>query len=278
MAWVELRLVLERTRFPLASQAAFDAGALGVEEAPAPGEIVAYRQPWDTHEPPRGPTCTLKAWFEPGVAPLGEATLRSFGEVSRERVQESDWADAWKQHHHAVVVSDRLTVAPPWEASEGDLVIPPGNAFGTGDHTTTLSCLRAVDALAEGCTTCLDVGCGTGVLALAAARYGLTAHGVDIDPPSVRAARENATLNGLAATFDDRPLAELEPADLVVANLYAEVLTAMAPELKRLTRKHLALSGILAERAGPLLEALAPFVVTHEERDGEWLHLRLSPP
>ncbi len=276
-AWVELRLVLDRTRFPLASQAAFEAGALGVEEAPAPGEVPAFRQPWDTHEPPASPTCTLKAWFTPEQAPLAHATLAAWGEVARARIHETDWADAWRQHHHPVVVSDRLTVSPPWTAQAGDLVIPPGNAFGTGDHATTFACLRAIEELSSEAASCLDVGCGSGVLALAAARAGLTAHGVDIDPDSVRAARANALLNGLDATFDERALGSLQPADLVVANLYAEVLTDMAPQLRRLTRKHLALAGILADRAQALIAALAPMRVVVREQDGEWVHLRLVP-
>ncbi|MCB9796203.1 MAG: 50S ribosomal protein L11 methyltransferase [Alphaproteobacteria bacterium] len=281
MSWIELRVVIPRTRSERLAQLAFDLGALGTEEAPAPGSPVQYQQPWDTEAPPLPLRCALRAWFDPDAADAAQEALQQAvgeAEVERIHVQEEDWAESWRQHHHRIVVSERLRVSPPWEAVPGDLIIPPGQAFGTGDHPTTLACLGAIDRLAEGCRTCLDVGCGSGVLALSAVALGLEAEGVDIDPTAVEAARENAKLNQLSAQFSVTPLEHLAgPYDLVVANLFAEALAGMAPELLRLTGRHLVLAGVLADRAHLILDRISPPLAVREElRSGDWLSLHLE--
>lgn len=277
--WVELRTVVARTRFDQLSQLAFDAGATGTEEAPAPGAAPTFQQPWDTEAPPLPMRVTLKAWFSEADAAAGRAALEGAGaEVDQLTVEDSDWADTWKTFHKRLEVSDRLRVSPPWEALPGDLVIPPGNAFGTGGHATTLACLGAIDRLADSCSSVLDVGCGSGILALAAAQRGLTATGIDIDADAVVSSRSNAQLNGLDATFSTLPLQRVEGTyDLVVANVFAEVLTQLAPDLLRVTSRHLVLAGILAERAGPVLDALSPpLAIRDEVHEGDWLHLHLE--
>jgi ribosomal protein L11 methyltransferase len=119
------------------------------------------------------------------------------------------------------------------------------------------------------------VGCGSGVLALAAAKLGLEARGTDVDEPSVRDAARNARANGLVATFDSTPVHELdEPADLVLANLHAELIVRLAPELIRLTGHWLVLAGVLADREPLVKRALAPLELVHREQDGEWVSLR----
>lgn len=277
--WVELRAVVARTRFDALSQVAFAAGATGTEEAPAPGATPTYQQPWDTDAPPLPMRVTLKAWFSEGDADAGRTALEGAGaEVESVVVDDADWADNWKAFHKRIEVSPRLRVAPPWEALPGDLIIPPGNAFGTGGHPTTLACLGAIDRLADSCRTVLDVGCGSGVLALAAAQRGLTATGIDIDADAATASRSNAQLNGLSAEFSTLPLQQVQGTyDLVVANVFAEVLTMLAPDLLRVTGRHLVLAGILAERAGPVLDALSPPLAVRDEiREGDWLHLHLE--
>lgn len=280
MSWVELRVVVPRSRVERLSELAFSLGALGVEEGDLPGTTPRFKQPWDTEAPPVTPDCLFKAWFDTAEAEAARAALGEAcddAEVELVAVQEEDWAESWKVHHHRVVISDRLSVAPPWEAQPGDVVVPPGNAFGTGDHPTTLACLRAIDRLAGECKTCLDVGCGSGVLALAAARLGLRAEGLDIDPDSVSSAMENAELNGLDVRFSTAPLERYAGSwDLVVANLYAEVLCILAPDLVRLTGRHLVLAGILADRADSVVAALSPpLSVAARVTDGDWVSLHL---
>jgi ribosomal protein L11 methyltransferase len=277
--WFELRAVVPRVRMDRLSQLAFAHGASGVQEDAAPGHPVRYRQPWDTEDPPLPMLCMFKAWFaEETLAAARDALGAEVDHLEQLPVDETDWAESWKLHHHRIVVSDRLAVAPPWDAVPGDLVIPPGQAFGTGSHPTTLACLGAIDRLADDCQRCLDVGCGSGILALAATRLGLQSEGIDIEEESVRASMENAATNGLSARFSATPLEDVRGTyDLVVANLYAEVLTQLAPDLLRVTSRHLVLAGILADRAGPLLEILSPpLAVRAEVREGDWLHLHLE--
>lgn len=279
-AWMELRVIIPRTRMSALSDLAFALGATGVEEAEAPGSRRQYRQPWDTEDPPLPMFCCFKTWFSEEEAPAAAKALGELAsaEVELLEVREEDWEDSWKQHHHRIAISERLRVAPPWEAVPGDLVIPPGNAFGTGDHPTTLACLGAIDRLADQCHSCLDVGCGSGVLALAAASLGLKAQGIDIEPEAVKSAQENAHLNGLQAHFSGQGLETVQGNfDLVVCNLYAEVLVMLAPELLRLTQRHLVLAGILAEKADRVIEALSPpLAVVERIQDGEWVSLHLE--
>ena len=261
------------------SQLALEHGASGVQEDVAPGHPVRFKQPWDTEEPPLPMLCLFKAWFdEDHLAAARSALTPEVDELEELPVDETDWSESWKLHHHRIVISERLAVAPPWEAVPGDLVIPPGQAFGTGSHPTTLACLGAIDRLADDCRRCLDVGCGSGILALAANKLGLDAEGIDIEAGSVQASIENAATNGLHARFSATPLEQIRGSyDLVVANLYAEVLTELAPDLLRVTRRHLVLAGILAERAGPLLDRLSPpLAIRAEVREGDWLHLHLE--
>jgi len=278
VTWVELRVVIARARFEKLSALAFQLGATGVEEAPAPGAPRLLRQPWDTEAPPLPFKVCLKAWFA-----SADGVVEAFAEAGCEdiellEVQEQDWAETWKLHHKRIEVSRRLRVSPPWHARPGDLVIPPGNAFGTGDHATTHACLAAIDELSAGCRSCLDVGCGSGVLALAAAKLGLDATGIDIDADAVETARANAAENQLRARFSTTPLSEVTGVyDLVAANVFAEVLVDLAPDLLRVTGRHLVLAGILRERAEPVLAALSPpLAVKREVQDGDWLHVHLE--
>lgn len=176
-------------------------------------------------------------------------------------------------------VSPRLVVAAPWHGIDGALVIEPGLAFGTGEHPTTRACLRAIDAHAIPGGDLLDVGCGSGVLALAGAKLGMRARGIDVDADAVRSAREAAVANALTATFDDAPLASIaDRFDIVVANLFAEVLVDLASELRRVCGGTLVLAGILDERAPAVRRAMAALPVLEDRSDSGWTSLVLRCP
>jgi ribosomal protein L11 methyltransferase len=254
-------------------------GSLGTQEDWLPGEAPAPLQPWDTGPPPTPPDrVLLKSWWPEAVDPAGlVAELHGWSdvaEISQAHCAEEDWSEAWKALVPRVRISSRLAVAPPWRAEPGDLVVEPGMAFGSGAHPTTLACLRAVDAHAVPGGSCLDVGCGSGVLALAAAQLGMRARGIDIDPECIRASLSAAEANRLDVCFDTMPLAKVDGTyELVVANLYAEVLVVMAPDLQRLCGGHLALAGILADRAHLVTDALGQMEIVSRVQDGEWMSL-----
>ena len=196
---------------------------------------------------------------------LGGHDLYPLGLEVRQVVEE-DWAEAWKAHFKAQKVTDRLVICPPWEeyaAQPGETVITiyPGMAFGTGRHASTLLCLRALEQVWEGQPPrsgspwqVLDVGTGTGILALAAARYGAEVLAIDLDPEAVAAALENVRLNDLIdrVWVEETPLASLrQQFGLIMANITAPDLLQLADALTaRLVNDGvLIISGFLAEDA-----------------------------
>lgn len=281
--WRELQVVVPRGLAESASAQLLAAGAAGVQEDYLPGEAPPPRQPWDTGAPPPQPKrLLLRAWWEDP----DERALRGLAErLSVEGVApawvdvpDQDWDTAWQQHFETLTFGP-LVIAPPWEEVPGALIIEPGQGFGTGQHPTTRAALQAVVDLKDQVRTVLDIGCGSGILALAAAHLGLEASGVDNDPVAVRDADAQAARNGLSVPFATTPVEDLrEPADLVLANLFAEVLAELADPLIRLTGKHLVLAGILLDREHTVRAAFDPRMrLAHRVVDGEWVSLRYEP-
>lgn len=259
-------------------------GATGVQEDNPPGFVPKYRQPWDTGPAPQRPrTVLLRAWFSERVPSEKLALLRSMAleEPAWEEQVAEDWEENWKKHFDTLHISERLIITPPWKPIEGAVVIEPGNAFGTGDHPTTRACLEAI-ARFETSRTCLDIGCGSGILALAAARLGMEAIGIDIDPDAVRSAQGAAEANHLSVAFSTTPLENIEGTyDLVVANLYAEVLAALSPHILRVAGWQpdtpmtgiLVFAGILADRAYLVRNAFGVLPPPEEKLEGDWVSM-----
>lgn len=201
-----------------------------------------------------------------------------------------DWADRWRQFHQPIVVGDRLYVRPPWEPARDelmDLVIDPGQAFGTGAHHTTRLCLELLveEALPEdaGALGVMDLGCGSGVLAIAAAKLGWSpVAGVDHELESVRATAENATENGVEVAVDRFDLIRGGPAPtapLVLANLLRPLLlcVARAGFQGGEPPKTLIASGLLTHEADEIAAAFAPHGLREADRrtSAEWAALLL---
>lgn len=178
-------------------------------------------------------------------------------------IPDCDWAESWKHHFHADHISRRVWVKPSWEEvapgpDEVVVELDPGMSFGTGLHGTTRACLQFLDqAIADRPeATCIDVGCGSGILAIAAAKLGLkTVLAIDNDPEAVRIAAENARRNHAdVIRFHAAPLGPPLPGrprfDIVVANILADVLVEQSDALQQLLALHgvLILSGILTEQ------------------------------
>jgi len=283
--WRELQLLgVPRGLVDSVSTRLFALGTSGVQEDHLPGQAPPPRQPWDTGPPPPAPRrVLLRAWFED---PDEAALLGSLADVDAELawadVPDTDWEQAFRDRFPPVHITDDLVLAPSWNASPGALIIEPGQGFGTGHHPTTVQALRRFEALMAtepGIRSVLDIGCGSGVLALAAARRGLRAHGVDVEPEAVRDAARNAETNDLEATFATTPVHDLtEPADLVFGNLHGELLVALAPELLRVGRAHWILAGILDDREEMVRDAFRELRFTHRDVDGRWICLHGERP
>jgi ribosomal protein L11 methyltransferase len=199
--------------------------------------------------------------FPPGEADVGGVRVSVRGEPVAE-----DWAERWKQFHEPVLVGGRIWVRPPWaEPREGaiDLVIDPGQAFGTGAHPTTKLSLELMLGLeAEG--SFADLGCGSGVLAIAAAQLGFApVTAVDNELAALEATRANAIANGVALSSVERVNLREQPppeACTVAANLMRPLLLRLAG---RIEPKALILSGLLE---GEVDEVVAAFAPLREER------------
>ena len=217
--------------------------------------------------------------------------LRPVGPLQVRAVDDADWTDAWKRHYVPQRIG-RVVIVPSWvshEAATDDAVVilDPGMAFGTGLHPTTRACLELLQQVSPMPARVVDVGCGSGILALAALRLGAgSAVGWDTDPLAVDAARANAERNGMDGRLDVRhgslPDVAQERSPLVLANLVAAVLVDLAPRLFAHTGPGgtLVAGGIIAGRADEVVQAFesAGLMVTDTRDDGEWVALRLEAP
>lgn len=181
-------------------------------------------------------------------------------------VQQEDWQNAWKKYYHAMDIGSRLAIVPGWESYDTDrirITMDPGLAFGTGTHETTALCLELLDSLVQGGERVLDVGTGSGILAIAALKLGAReADGVDIDPMCVRTAGENAERNGVDGRFrvlvgDLSDKAE-GVYDIITANIVAAAILSLAPAVPALMAPgaKFICSGIIDERKDEVLAGL----------------------
>jgi ribosomal protein L11 methyltransferase len=239
----------------------------GVEEVSLPDGVVEYAVYGPPGEVPLLPDLRAAA---------GEALV----DISTSEIAD-DWADRWRSFHKPLVLDGRLTVRPPWEPAAVtplDVVIDPGQAFGTGAHATTRLCLELLLSLDSPGGSFLDLGCGSGVLAIVAARLGYApVAGLDNDPAAIEATLANAAVNEVAieARRFDLRTDPTPDTDLVVANLLAPLLLEWAP---RASAPRVIASGILAGEADRVAAAFAAAGMHERERrwGGEWVALLLA--
>lgn len=211
-----------------------------------------------------------------------------------------DWADRWREFHRPLVLGDRLSVRPPWEPPQRtavDLVIDPGRAFGTGAHATTRMCLELLldvpvplDLPVPGGSpaagrVAIDLGCGSGVLAIAAAKLGWSPIlALDFDQLAVDATIENAGVNGVAETIEVRRFnlvhEPLPPARLVLANLLGPLLLTWSAQMAGTAHNWIIASGLLETQALPVSHSFASHGYRESRRlvSGEWAALLMEAP
>ena len=261
-------------------------GAEGVEVEDSSVRLMPGRPP----PPPE--QARLIGYFSPeGVdAGLSMALHELVGTpvvLAEEMLPDKDWNEVWKAHFSPIEISPRLWVCPSWRLGETPpsakvLVLDPGMAFGTGTHATTSLCMFALDGhLSEQAgVSVLDVGTGSGILAIAAKLLGAgRVVGTDVDPTAIRVAEENAALNKVELQLSTASLDAVEgPFDIVVANIMAQTLIDLAAPLARQVAPsgQLFLSGILDFQPDDVAQAfVAQGLVERERRtQGEWVLLR----
>ena len=204
--------------------------------------------------------------FSPEVISSISARLHELGvehEIACEALEENDWANSWKAYYHPIRTGDHLVIVPVWEdftPEPDDVVIlmDPGMAFGTGTHETTRLCAALIEKYMRPGARMIDVGCGSGILAICASKLGAAdCFACDIDPEAIRVARENVTLNGtdnVTCAVSDLVRDVTPPPggfDLAAVNIVADVIIRLAPDLGRYLAPDgvAVLSGIIVERA-----------------------------
>jgi ribosomal protein L11 methyltransferase len=274
--WYALDVQIEPEAGEAVEYALIEAGASGTERAADYSDetrIIGYFNELPNREKVRNELFEALRIYELPSSAVREMNVRE--------VEERDWLEEWKKNWQPLAVG-RFIIAPPWsEIDESPnhcvIRIEPGMAFGTGTHETTRLCLAAMQSYYEG-GSLLDVGTGTGILAIAAAACAPAAHveAFDTDPDAIRIATENAVLNGVAdrinfhvGSIDE----QTSSADFICANLTADVIAKLLPTLVALSCGRLVLSGVLETQSQDIIDSLARLAITDVEitRDGEWV-------
>ena len=217
-------------------------------------------------------------------------TLGLCAEIKTEGMKEEDWAEAWKKYYHPIRVG-RVTVVPAWEEytpKEGECILrmDPGMAFGTGTHETTRLVMEMLSEEIRGGERVLDVGTGSGILALCAAKLGADAcYAYDIDPMAVRVAKENVEKDGARNVFCGEAdllsgIDRTSPYDFVVANIVADIILRLLPDLGDVmkTGGRAILSGIIGERAEEIRASVKEhgFTLVREASERDWYALLIQ--
>jgi ribosomal protein L11 methyltransferase len=241
---------------------------------------------------PGGTEVALEIYFDNTIQ--AELALRALGEFpilgnSVREYADEEWTESWKKHFKPMDIGRQLRVCPPWLAGQSDrieLVINPGLSFGTGNHFTTRFCLEQLDRFVpqSGAKTMLDIGTGSGILAIAAVKLGAeSALGVDFDPICIDCSTENAAVNGVSeqTAFRQHDITDGWPDekyDIVCANIYSTLLIDNASTLLRISGKYLLLTGIREVEIDGVADTFVQLGGREVVRDcdGEWSGLVMA--
>ena len=272
--WYALDVAIEPEGREAVEYALMEAGALGTETSEHNDRVTGYFEALPQREKVREELASALQIYNLPTSTTKEMDIRE--------IENHDWLAEWKNSWQPVVVG-RFVISPPWThppvgPDQFTIFIEPGMAFGTGTHETTRLCLQAIQNHYEG-RSFLDVGTGTGILAIAAAKLHpqFKVIACDTDPMALEIARENADANGVSKSVEffvgtvDESTAS---ADMVCANLTADVILPLLPTLIRLTCGRLVLSGILDTQSESIETRLRELGITSDyeiTQDGEWV-------
>lgn len=296
MGWLSVTFLAGASDAEPLCDALLEAGALSasIEDADAgtPDEQPQFGEPGSVNTPgwTRSRVVVLldestdpAAFLSPVFVDLN---LGAVPEFAVEAVEEQNWVQLTQSQFDPIRISDRLWIVPSWheapDAGAINLVLDPGMAFGTGSHPTTRLCLEWLERTVVSGSSVLDYGCGSGILAIAAAKLGASkVAGLDIDPQAVEAACANAERNQVIAQFADSAEPLAGSYDLVVANILSNPLRVLAPAICSHVKPGggLALSGILAEQAEEIIAIYREWLplVVADTREG-WVCLAGQRP
>lgn len=307
MKWVEVQIKTTTEAEEIVANTMYELGVSGlaIED---PKDILAFQQSeedWDYIDPElikqdyEG--VIIKAYFPEGEdlvdkielvrdnierAPLSE-TGKSLGEVSVSEVDEKDWSEAWKKYYKPTKVGRNIVIKPTWEeykTKKDEILVEldPGMAFGTGTHESTILCIEALENYIKEDNFVYDVGCGSGILSIIAAKLGARkVVGIDLDDLCVRTSNENIKLNEVENVVEIQRGNLLdkftEKADVIVSNIIAEVIITMIGDLRECLMENgiFIASGIIEEKKDKVKECLLDngFKILEENIINDWVSL-----
>jgi ribosomal protein L11 methyltransferase len=274
--WFEVAMPTHAERIDFVTGMLAELGVSGTEvreSRPGAAEIVFYLEA-ESAQAAHAEACGLIG----SVPALAGLDLEVRGELASEL-----WTENWRKHFVPLRVGRALRIVPPWEPADEPgcttIVVNPGGAFGTGQHETTWLCLEAIEKLARHGSKVADLGCGSGILAIAAAKLGAArVLATDVDPAAIDATRENAVANGVADRVETllaaAPPDERGAYDLVVANIYSDTLVSISGAIAAIAAPHaiVVLSGIETTRSAEVESAFTArgFALDEFLTRGEW--------
>jgi ribosomal protein L11 methyltransferase len=301
MEWKELAVTASAPTGEAVAELFYTAGCTGVS-VEDPNLVREYIETanWDYYDlkvPEEFDLVVVKGYFavdeflplrigqlEAGLQELREIFPGAFVLLTSELVDEEQWANAWKKYFKPAKIGQRIVIKPSWEEYNGvsdELIIEldPGMAFGTGTHPTTTLCIKALERIVRPGMSVYDIGTGSGVLAIASALLGAEVKAVDLDPVAVKVAKENVAINNLESKVEvyHGNLADVlsGSADLVVANIIADVIIILAEELERILKPGgvCLASGIISERRLEVEAALIAkgLSIQQVDQDNGWV-------
>jgi len=292
MTWQQLRFQLQSEHLETIEQFLLDQGALSVTYLDAEDQAVFQKEPGST--PLWNNICVVSLFSESACLDAvlfwlqQHPAVGSEADIKIEVLEDQEWERSWMADFEAMQFGNKLWICPSWQTPPDPdaitIMLDPGLAFGSGTHETTSLCLQWLEQNCTAGATVIDYGCGSGVLAIAAALLGASrVIAVDNDPQAITATRENAERNhidrALISTYlpDDLPQAvEDEQADILLANILAEPLLQLAAKFAQLVKPggKLVLSGLLQEQAEQMLSCYQPWFRMEEPRiNGDWVRL-----
>ncbi|MFA5524832.1 MAG: 50S ribosomal protein L11 methyltransferase [Tissierellales bacterium] len=288
MKWIEVQVKTTTEAVEAVSGILYDVGAggLSIED---PNDIILHaksNEHWDYIDTSlleqQFEGVILKAYFPESEDLIDKIELirqnvekipqynldKGLGEVTISEVYEKDWAEAWKKYYKPKKIGERIVIKPSWEEYEKDesnivIELDPGMAFGTGTHETTILCIRQLEKYINSGQTVFDLGCGSGILSITAAKLGAErVIAVDLDELAIKITKENSKLNHVENIVDVRHgnLLDVvnEESDIIVANIIAEVIVVLTKDVTKFLKKGgiLITSGIIHEKVNMVKEAM----------------------
>lgn len=307
MKWTEVQIKTTTEAEEIVTNIMYDLGVTGlaIED---PKDIIAFQQSeedWDFIDPSlikqdyEG--VIIKGYFPESEDLIDKIELirnsieknppgdlnKSLGEVIIAEVYEKDWAEAWKKYYKPIKIGEKIVIKPTWEKYEETdeeiiIELDPGMAFGTGTHETTTMCIEALEAYVKADDLVYDIGCGSGILSIVAAKLGAQrVIGVDLDELCTRVSKENISLNKVEDLIEIKQGNLLDvvcgKADIIVSNIIAEVIVDMIGSLKDYLKTEgiFIASGIITEKIDMVEKALIEngFKILGTKVMGEWVSI-----